>query len=243
MTLDLLAQGFDVPELTLTEIAAEADAVLDRYERLVRMPTVAPIEVEDIATSLLELEFEFVDLQSRFADRIHGATWLRRGLIMFDHEINPDVWPLMLPRFNFTFGHELGHWILHRHYFVDHDGNPMLFGDEEMSEVIHRSDGRRSQIERQADAFAACLLMPKRLMLAAWRELTGGDEPVSEVEIQRRVPNVDSNRISFVDGDDVGSVDPIRLRRETFCDPLAAKFAVSPEAMRIQLETMGLFVE
>jgi hypothetical protein len=84
LTLDLLAQGFEVPELTLTEIAAEADAVLDRYERLVRMPTIAPVEVEDIATSLLELEFEFVDLQSRFADRIHGATWLRRGLFMFD---------------------------------------------------------------------------------------------------------------------------------------------------------------
>lgn len=243
MVLDLLAQGFDVPELTLTEIAAEADAVLDRYEQLVMMPTVAPVEVEDIATSLLELEFEFVDLQSRFTDRIHGATWLRRGLIMFDHEINPDVWPLMRPRFNFTFGHELGHWILHRQYFVDEHGNPVLFGEEEMPDVIHRSEGRRSRIERQADAFAACLLMPARLLLTAWCELSGGDGPVSDAEVLRRVPRVDPNRVSFVDGDDVASVDPLRLRREMFCDPLAMKFAVSPEAMRIQLETIGLFTE
>ena len=42
--------------------------MLDRYEQLVMMPTVAPVEVEDIATSLLELEFEFVDLQSRFTE-------------------------------------------------------------------------------------------------------------------------------------------------------------------------------
>lgn len=78
MVLDLLAQGFDVPELSLTEFANQADTLLDRYEDLVQMPTTAPLEIEDTATSLLQLEFEFADLQSRFADSIHGATWLRK---------------------------------------------------------------------------------------------------------------------------------------------------------------------
>ncbi|MEM6937706.1 MAG: hypothetical protein AAF552_14700 [Pseudomonadota bacterium] len=50
-------------------------------------------------------------------------------------------------------------------------------------------------------------------------------------------------RFSFVDGAMNEPPDPVRVRREMFCDPLAQQFAVSPEAMRIELETLGLLVD
>ena len=243
MVVDLLAQGFDVPELSFETIAGHAEELLAKYERLVDTPTEAPVEVVDIATSLLGLQVEFDDLQARLDDRVHGATWLRKGIVMIDHEINPDVWPLMRPRFNFTLAHELGHWILHRRFFVDDDGHSLLFDDEDLPDIICRSTGRRPPSERQADAFAGCLLMPQRLLRPAWRALTGTDGPISDTDVELRTPHVDPARVSFIDGDDEHSPDPRRLLREAFCEPLATQFEVSQEAMRIQLETLGLFEE
>jgi len=243
MVVDLAAQGFDVPELSLKTIAAEADAVLAEYERLFSTSIEAPIEIEDIATCVLELDVGFEDLQARFDDRVHGALWFESRTIRIDEELNPSRWSDMMPRYHFTLGHELGHWVLHRRFFVDESGNSLLFIEDGSPDVICRSVGRRPLIERQADAFAGCLLMPERLLRHAWRDLVGHDGPIGDTEVIRRSPKVDTNRLSFVDGEEERLSDPLRVQREAFCEPLAITFAVSHEAMRIQLETLGLFKE
>lgn len=243
MVVDLLAQGIDVPELSPETIAVMASELLADYERMVGANNEAPIEVVDIATSLLGLEFAFADLQTEFEDRIHGVLYTRRRLIHIDTELDPDRCPAMTPRFNFTLGHEIGHWVLHRHLFIDDDGHPLVFDDDNAPDIICRSTGRRPLVERQADAFAGCLLMPEPLLRQAWKSFVGGDGPITDSEITKSSPKVDPNRISFIDGDDERATDPKRLLREAFCEPLAAKFIVSQEAMRIQLETLGLFSE
>ncbi|MDM4015239.1 ImmA/IrrE family metallo-endopeptidase [Roseiconus lacunae] len=125
----------------------------------------------------------------------------------------------MRPRFNFTLAHELGHWILHRRFFVDDDGHSLLFNDEDLPDIICRSTGRRPPSERQADAFAGCLLIPQRLLRPAWRALTGSEAPISDTDVETRTPHVDPARDSFIDGDDEHSPDPRRLLRETFSLP------------------------
>lgn len=75
-------------------------------------------------------------------------------------------------RKRFTIAHELGHFFLHREFkntFVD--------------EVFARS-GESNQIEREANAFAASLLMPSSLINKAiefkgWREID--DEKIEEL--------------------------------------------------------------
>lgn len=75
-------------------------------------------------------------------------------------------------RKRFTIAHELGHFFLHREFkntFVD--------------EVFARS-GESNQIEREANAFAASLLMPSSLISKAidvkgWREID--DEKIEEL--------------------------------------------------------------
>lgn len=60
-------------------------------------------------------------------------------------------------RQTFTMAHELGHWLLHREIFLkDPDRYPVLprFSDP------NRSD----PLEKEANKFAACLLVPERLL-------------------------------------------------------------------------------
>ena len=58
----------------------------------------------------------------------------------------------------FTMAHELGHWIMHREFFV---ANP------ERYPVLPRFNNpdRSNVFEKEANFFAACLLVPKRLLL------------------------------------------------------------------------------
>ncbi len=229
--------GFEVPELSPAAIEAAADAVLADYERKLGMPMAAPIEVEDIATVLLELDVDFADLYSRFGDRTHGALWMCKRMILIEREINPIECEFMRPRFHFTLAHEIGHWILHRRLFIDDDGNRLVFCDEDRPDVICRSFGRRPRIERQADAFAGFLLMPRRLLLPAWREHAGTDGPIDDTAVISRCPNIDPDRVSFIDGDGDQPAAPRRLHRESFCEPLAQTFWTAPKRSNLPINT------
>lgn len=57
----------------------------------------------------------------------------------------------------FTIGHELGHWLLHKEFFLEHpDSYPVLprFSDP----------NRNDPMEKEANKFAACLLVPDRML-------------------------------------------------------------------------------
>jgi hypothetical protein len=185
--------------------------LLAEYEQMFGTSVEAPVEIEDIATCILDLDVGFEDLQARFNDRVHGALWLQGRTIRIDEELNPARCPAMLPRYHFTLVHELGHWVLHRRYFIDEQGNPLVFREDETPDVICRANGRRPLIERPADAFAGCLLMPERLLRPAWRDLVGHDGPISAEEVERLTPEFDFSRHSFVDGDEERLSDPQRV--------------------------------
>lgn len=57
----------------------------------------------------------------------------------------------------FTAAHEIGHWVLHPNEVVMHRDMPV---------DTHFSESRKpkSRVEREADHFAACLLMPRKLV-------------------------------------------------------------------------------
>ena len=66
-------------------------------------------------------------------------------------------------RINFTIAHEIGHWILHKDLYDYDKPKFILFHTE------YKEEG--NQLERQADYFSACLLMPKGLVISKWNEL------------------------------------------------------------------------
>ncbi|MCA9177195.1 MAG: ImmA/IrrE family metallo-endopeptidase, partial [Planctomycetales bacterium] len=94
------------------------------------------------------------------------------------------------------------------------------------------------------DNFAGCLLMPRKLIYAAWAEFRSDDQAVAISELREQYS-------------DLLAVDPFMYRgkimtdtsdkenaiKEEFCRPLASRFQVSPEAMRIRLEKLELIVK
>jgi Zn-dependent peptidase ImmA (M78 family) len=89
-------------------------------------------------------------------DGVSGVFMVNNSIPMIGYNSNQS--PV---RQRFTIAHELGHFILHSHndpkeVYVDHNTFP-LFRDE-------NSSTGASIVEQQANAFAAALLMPERLI-------------------------------------------------------------------------------
>lgn len=60
-------------------------------------------------------------------------------------------------RQSFTIGHELGHWLLHREFFLKHPEDYPIF-------PRFSDPNRNDPMEKEANKFAACLLVPERLL-------------------------------------------------------------------------------
>lgn len=139
----------------------------------------------------------------------------------------------------FTLAHELGHWLLHPS--VVYRRERPIMGSE-------RTDYRRPHEEVEADAFAAELLMPTKLLNKVFSEIFG-------TPIDGRIPNDDlafwfSNALSIkIKPSELIAYEPRRralllAQAKTWKSvpiiPLADRFGVSPTAMAIQLEELGL---
>ena len=70
-----------------------------------------------------------------------------------------------LGRYSFTLAHEIGHHVLHRQFYFEH----LVDGE---TKIICREANIKPIIERQADRFAAALLMPAETVKAAFSTLS-----------------------------------------------------------------------
>jgi Zn-dependent peptidase ImmA (M78 family) len=241
---------FRVPYIADEAIERNAEALLAQYARAKAVEIRAPIPIEDIVEKHLKLHVEFDDLH-RLLDvprsglalepDLFGAIWLESGRIVIDESLDPEVRPSIEGRYRFTLAHEGGgHWRLHRPLVQANSGQGSLFGDTRRPTVVCRSSQARERAELQANLYASCLLMPRRLLFAAWDEAFPDRkqrvlEPLTPIEH----PFVEIDRLRcgtsgtyFTDDDDVVL--------DHFARPFAEKFLVSPIAMRIRLEKLGL---
>jgi Zn-dependent peptidase ImmA (M78 family) len=77
-------------------------------------------------------------------------------------------------RQRFTLAHEIGHYMLHRHHMAHGTNDTRQYRPRTDSEFYSSAIERRH--EREANQFAAGLLMPKNLVATARRE-TGVNDP------------------------------------------------------------------
>ena len=112
---------------------------------------------------------------------------------------------------------------------------------ESEPKFICRSSEAKERVEWQADFYASCLLMPRKLVFAVWDEFFPDRKqrvlqpktPVAHSFVE--IPRCQMYGISGIDlWEDEDST------LERFCEPLAERFVVSPIAMRIRLEKLGL---
>jgi Zn-dependent peptidase ImmA (M78 family) len=116
-----------------------------------------PVPVESIAEDLLGLRIE----RSAEIDCSGMLVPAERRIVLNAAEAPRDERPLR--RYRFTIAHELGHWVCH--VVGRPDPQPTYCRAVDLTESADRT------LEREANVFAAELLMPELAVRAAWEEL------------------------------------------------------------------------
>jgi hypothetical protein len=225
----------DVPFLDRKRIELESKLLLDRYAQATEPVLGPPVPIEPILELHLGLRLSIQDLRAMFGvDDVLGAIWIEKREVMVDQQLDPDEHPDLEGRYHFTLAHEVGHWQLHRKHHLRRRaaGEPSF---------ICRSSERRKSIEWQADYFAACLLMPKAMLFAAWRECCSS-HPVTLAQLQSRRRELLDEEIVAKGIVPQTPEEEDDMLLEWAARPVCEPFRVSTVAMRIRLEQLGLLV-
>ena len=239
-----------VPYLADEAIERDALALLAEYARARHVTIEPPIPIEDIVEKYLKLGIEFDDTHRLFGvprtsldPDILGAIYFDEGRIVIDEGLDPEENPSKEGRYRFTLGHEGGgHWRLHRHLFANDPAQAFLFGGQATRPVVCRSSQAKERVEWQADFYASCLLMPRKLVLAAWSQaFPDHKRRVLQPRTPTTHPFIEVPRADWWIGNmPLPEADDKALDR--IARPLAARFLVSVTAMRIRLEQLGLLL-
>ena len=236
-----------IPYLSEDAIERDAAALLHEFASARGVPIEPPIPIEDIVEKHLKLGIEFDDTHQLFGvprpvldPDILGAIFFDDRRIVIDESLDPEENPAKEGRYRFTLGHEGGgHWRLHHHLFAKDWAQATMFGRRTAPSFICRSSEAKRREEWQADFYSSCLLMPRKLVMQAWCERFGNDHP----RVLRR-----KDRIVVPDDIEDEIVTAARASDEAdyneamklFARPFAEQFLVSPIAMRIRFERLGL---
>jgi hypothetical protein len=199
-----------------------------------------PIPIEDTVEEHLKLRVEFDDTHKLFGIPRDPEDEAR---IVIDESLDPEENPAK------EGAHEGGgHWRLHRHLFAKDPMQAALFGGPAAPSVVCGSSQAKERVERQADFYASCLLMPRQLIFEAWRERFGTTAPFI-FEINKFYPTFAPRRSNWIDISKAFETETDRVRKPDYqivfnmiAREFAQVFCVSTEAMRIRLEKLELLL-
>jgi Zn-dependent peptidase ImmA (M78 family) len=239
-----------VPYLSEEQIERDAAALLAEYAQARGVTIAPPIPIEDIVEKHLKLGIEFDDTHRLFGvprsgldPDILGAMFFDEARIVIDESLDPEENPAKEGRYFYTVAHEGGgHWRLHRHLFAKNPAQAALFGGPVAPSVICRSSQAKERVEWQADFYASCLLMPRRLVHAEWHQRLGRTKPLllSDLRPNRAVLMRAETLIREQAKGEAEAVDDALF--ENVAERIARRFGVSRTAMRIRLEKLGLLL-
>lgn len=239
-----------VPYLQEEQIERDAAGLLAEYEQARGVKIERAVPIEDIVEKHLKLGIEFDDMHRLLNHPrsglgldpdILGAIFFEERRIVIDESLDPEENPNKEGRYRFTLAHEGGgHWRLHRRLFAKDPAQVSLFNEPAPPSVVCRSSQAKEPVEWQADFYASCLLMPRKLVMAAWDEMFPDRKPrVIAPTVPVEHPFVEVRRVECRIGDfDCSETDDNVL--DGIARPFAERFLVSPIAMRIRLEKLGL---
>ena len=205
------------PYLPEEQIERDAAALLAEYAQARSVVIAPPIPIEDIVEKHLKLGIEFDDMHRllrRAALRpgldpdILGAIFFDDRRIVIDESLDPEENPSKEGRYRFTLAHEGGgHWRLHRHLFAKDPAQVSLFNEPAPPSVVCRSSQAKEPVEWQADFYASCLLMPRKLVMAAWDEMFPDRKPrvLQPADADQRIPIVEIQRMTDEFGNPIGA--------------------------------------
>ena len=240
-----------VPYLAEEAIEHDAEALLAEYAQSRGIVVAPPIPIEEIVEKHLKLRVEFDDTHKLFgipresqrdAD-ILGAIFFDERRIVIDESLDPEEYPWREPRYRYTAAHEgCGHWRLHRHLFVKDPAQALLFDDTAVPLVVCRQSWAKTPVEWQANFHASCVLMPRNLVFAVWEEIFPDRRPrIVQQHASINHPFIEVPRVKSTNRE-CGDFELNDELLDRVARPLAKRFLVSPTAMRIRLENLGLLL-
>lgn len=213
-----------IPEEHIESAAME---LLVSYGRKFGAVTAPPVPVDEILEAHLGLVLDLDDLPALLGKPgVLGATWVQTKRVVIDQSLDPSEFPERLGRYRFTVSHEIGHWELHRQPYVVDPAQGRLFDDGGKPSIVCRA-GTKDRKEWQADCFAGHLLMPREMVLRAWKKQQGAIAPYIAVD------EIADMTARWGLGDDERPT--VQAARD-----LAQVFHVSGQAMQIRLIGLGL---
>jgi Zn-dependent peptidase ImmA (M78 family) len=139
-------------------------ALAEEYARKYNPDRVAPFPYKHVVKDRKDLQIIFAPL----GDNVSGVTrWKDDTFNIFINAQKPQT------RQNFTLAHELGHYFLHQEILKEENG--IIDSEQALdggSHVLFRLDSASNeQVEREANNFAASLLMPMELISKGWQDV------------------------------------------------------------------------
>lgn len=139
-------------------IEEAADNLLDEYLDFAGEFRL-PVPVESIAEHFLKYDLEITD-EGLFSDpSFLGGISFETNTIFVNASIEDHE-----GRYTFTIAHEIGHHVLHKDLYDE------LVADR--SQILCREEKQKPLIERQADRFAAALMMPRYVLSGEVKKLS-----------------------------------------------------------------------
>jgi Zn-dependent peptidase ImmA (M78 family) len=197
-----------------------------------------PVDMLDpeIAANVLGVNFEYHEELGRFG--FHGTRFEIAGLldrqackIAVSRKFSPET-------IRFTGAHEIGHWLLHPGQ-VMHRDRPIKGLDSETSS--------RAPQEKDADYFAACFVMPRRLVTTAFESTFSVNVPFifDDATAFRLCPNDPDSLLRPDSGslDRALSLASAQSYGGRYFKSLSKQFRVSVTTMAIRLNELELIQE
>ncbi|MCD4820454.1 MAG: ImmA/IrrE family metallo-endopeptidase [Candidatus Cloacimonetes bacterium] len=142
-----------------------------------------PIDIEGIV-KYLDYNTTFYNLK----DGVNAITDMISRVIFISNKTNPYKYRAMLGRYNFTLAHEIGHIILHEKIYFK-----LLNEKNNNGKVEEITDNEN--IEREADFFAANLLLPIDLLKHEFKKNFGDKRII--IKGDKFYPDFSSSIIDF----------------------------------------------
>lgn len=166
-------------------------ALAEEYARKYNPGHLAPFPYQNILDEHKDLEIHFAELED---ESTSGATLYKDGIFtIVVNTAKPER------RQNFTLGHELGHYFLHKELLQKEQG--ILDGDVwvDNPNILYRLDmANNSQIETEANNFAASLLMPADLVKRGWRVTKNVEELADIFQVSTVAMSVRLTKLGLV---------------------------------------------
>lgn len=198
----------------------------------------SPMSVLDpeVAARVLGIEYEKYEELGRFGDR--SARYEVAGLLDRENSRIAVSKKFSMETVRFTGAHEIGHWILHREGEILHRDRPVRGLEPAMI---------RPPREREADYFAACFLMPGRLVKECFESIFGSAPLAFDDNVAFRLCPSDPDSLlrPYNDGgmDRAIAVASTEHYGGRHFNSMAKRFCVSVTSMAIRIRELGLIRE